>query len=45
LGQRDACAVHDELGINAVIYAEFSIAYPRIEKLEARVDSAGLRLL
>jgi hypothetical protein len=44
-GQLDAWAVRDELGINAVIYAELSIAYARIEELEDTVDTAELRLL
>jgi predicted nucleic acid-binding protein len=43
--QLDAWAVRDELGINAVIYAELSIAYARIEELEDAVGTAGLRLL
>ena len=44
-GQLDAWAARDELGINAVIYAELSIAYARIEELEDTVDTAELRLL
>jgi len=44
-GQLDAWAVREELGINAVIYAELSIAYARIEELEDTVDAAELRLL
>ena len=44
-GQLDAWAVRDELCINAVIYAELSIAYARIEELEDTVDAAELRLL
>jgi hypothetical protein len=43
--QLDAWAVRDELGINAVIYAELSIAYARIEELENTVDTARLHLL
>ena len=43
--QLDDWAVRDELGINAVIYAELSIAYARIEELEDTVDTAELRLL
>lgn len=43
--QLDAWAARDELGINAVIYAELSIAYARIEELEDTVGAAGLRLL
>jgi predicted nucleic acid-binding protein len=44
-GQLDAWAARDELGINAVIYAELSIAYARIEELDNAVHAAGLRLL
>lgn len=44
-GQLDAWAARDELGINAVIYAELSIAYLRIEELEDTVQTAGLRFL
>ncbi len=44
-GQLDAWAARDELGINAVIYAELSIAYVRIEELEDTVHTAGLRFL
>lgn len=44
-GQLDAWAVRGELGINAVIYAELSIAYARIEELEDTVETAELRLL
>lgn len=44
-GQLDAWAARDELGINAVIYAELSIAYARIEELEDAVHTAGLRFL
>ena len=44
-GQLDAWAARDELGINAVIYAELSIAYLRIEELEDTVHTAGLRFL
>jgi predicted nucleic acid-binding protein len=44
-GQLDTWAVRDELAINAVIYAELSIAYARIEELEDTIDTAELRLL
>ena len=44
-GQLDAWAVREALGINAVIYAELSIAYVRIEELEDTVHTAGLRFL
>jgi predicted nucleic acid-binding protein len=43
--QLDTRAVHDDLAINAVIYAELSIAYARIEELEDTIDTAELRLL
>lgn len=42
--QLDACSARDELGINAVIYAELSIAYARIEELEDTVAAAELRV-
>jgi predicted nucleic acid-binding protein len=44
-GQLDNWAVRDEIGINAVIYAELSIAYARIEELEDTIDTAALRIL
>lgn len=44
-GQLDDWSVRGELGINAVIYAELSISYTRIEELERTVLAAGLRLL
>lgn len=44
-GQLDAWSARDDLGINAVIYAELSIAYARIEELEDTMGAAGLRLL
>ena len=44
-GQLDAWAVREALGINAVIYAELSIPYVRIEELEDTVHTAGLRFL
>jgi len=44
-GQLDTWAVRDEVAINAVIYAELSIAYARIEELEDTIDTAELRLL
>ncbi len=43
--QLDTWAARDVLGINAVIYAELSVAYARIEELEDTVETAGLRLL
>jgi hypothetical protein len=44
-GQLDAWAARGELGINAVIYAELSVAYARIEELEETVEAAALRML
>jgi hypothetical protein len=44
-GQLDAWAAREELAINAVIYAELSIAYARIEELEDTIHAAELRLL
>ena len=43
--QLDAWSARDELAINAVIYAELSIAYTRIEELEDTVRTADLRML
>jgi len=43
--QLDAWSARGELGINAVIYAELSIAYARIEELEETVDAARLRFM
>ena len=42
--QLDAASLKFRLVINPVIYAELSIAYKRIEELEAMIRSAGLRL-
>ena len=42
--QLDAASLKFRLVINPVIYAELSIAYQRIEELEAMIESAGLRL-
>ena len=43
-GQLDAASLKVRLAINPVIYAELSIAYQRIEELEAMIKNAGLRL-
>jgi len=43
--QLDALALNDDLAINAVVYAELSIAFARIEELEDSVSAAGFRLL
>jgi predicted nucleic acid-binding protein len=42
--QLEAASLKFALVINPVIYAELSIAYQRIEELEAMLKSAGLRL-
>ena len=42
--QLEAASLKYTLVINPVIYAELSIAYQRIEELEAMLKSAGLRL-
>ncbi len=42
--QLDAASLQSTLVINPVIYAELSIAYQRIEELEAMLKAAGLRL-
>jgi len=39
-GQLDAAAVKYRLAINPVIYAELSVAYARIEELEAMIAQA-----
>jgi predicted nucleic acid-binding protein len=44
-GQMDAIAMREDLAINPVIYAELSLAFARIEELEAFVTSAEFRLL
>ena len=43
--QLDVLALREDLAINDVIYAELSIAFSRIEELEAVVTTAGLKLL
>ena len=42
--QLDTASLKFRLVINPVIYAELSIAYQRIEELEAMIKRAGLRL-
>jgi len=42
--QLEAAAVRDDLAINAVIYAELSISFRRIEEVDAMLDTTGLRL-
>lgn len=43
-GQLDAAALRYTLLINPVIYAELSIAYQRIEELEAMLAAGGFRV-
>jgi predicted nucleic acid-binding protein len=43
--QLDLLAMREELTINPVIYAELSLAFARIEELEAFVASAEFKLL
>ena len=42
--QLEAASLKFTLLINPIIYAELSIAYQRIEELEAMLKSAGLRI-
>lgn len=42
--QLDAASLKFTLIVNPVIYAELSIAYRRIEELEAMLESSGLRM-
>jgi predicted nucleic acid-binding protein len=44
LSQLDAAAIRGPVIINAVIYAEFSVGYARIEQLEKTVKNAGLKI-
>jgi predicted nucleic acid-binding protein len=44
LYQLDAAAIRGPVVINAVIYAEFSIGYIRIEEVEQVLSDAGLEL-
>jgi len=41
--QLDAAALRDELTINAVIYAELSVGFRRIEELDGMLAMTGLR--
>ncbi len=43
--QLDALALREDLAINGVIYSELSIAFSRIEELDAVVATAGLKLI
>ena len=40
--QLERAGAQDELAINAIVYAELSIGYARIEELEAMIAAAGL---
>lgn len=42
--QLEAAALRDDLAINAVIYAELSTGFRRIEEVDAMLDTTGLRL-
>ncbi|MGE0120815.1 MAG: type II toxin-antitoxin system VapC family toxin [Dongiaceae bacterium] len=42
--QLEAAALRDDLAINAVIYAELSIGFRRIEEVDAMLETTGLRL-
>jgi predicted nucleic acid-binding protein len=42
--QLEAAALRDDLAINAVIYAELSMGFRRIEEVDAMLDTTGLRL-
>jgi predicted nucleic acid-binding protein len=41
-GQLDAASLTDSLAVNAVIYSELSMAFERIEELEAVLSAASL---
>ena len=43
-GQLESASLTDKLAINAVIYSELSIAFERIEELEAVIEEATLSL-
>jgi predicted nucleic acid-binding protein len=42
--QLEAAALRDDLAINAVIYAELSMGFRRIEEVDAMLNTTGLRL-
>jgi hypothetical protein len=44
LSHLDAAAMRGPVLINAVIYAEFSVGYVRIEQVERVIDDAGFKL-
>ena len=43
-GQLESASLTDELAINAVIYAELSLAFERIEELEQAIAEAALSM-
>jgi predicted nucleic acid-binding protein len=43
-GKLEAVGLTDSLAVNAVIYSELSIAFERIEELEAVLSEASLRM-
>ena len=44
LGQLDAAALKGPLAINAIVYAELSVRFERIEDLDGVVQQAGLSM-
>jgi predicted nucleic acid-binding protein len=42
--QLDAASLRDELAVNAVVYAELSIGFHRVEELDSVLATTGLRL-
>ena len=42
--QLDHAAARDDLTINDIVYAELSIAYERMEELDAMIQTAGLTI-
>jgi predicted nucleic acid-binding protein len=44
LHQLDAAAIRGPVLINAVVYAEFSIGYARIEQIDGVLDDVGIEL-
>jgi predicted nucleic acid-binding protein len=45
LNQLDVAAMRGRVAINAVVYAELSVGYDRIETLDRLLDEAGIALL
>lgn len=43
--QLEAASLRDRLAVNAVVYAELSIRYERIEELEAMLTIAGIAVV